>query len=118
MRRLSRQICEAVTSALKGEKVVPPEAGRILWNTFQRLSLTRTYHPAGPNALQPSEVEAWCRMMRLPLEPRHISIIMDMDRAWLDAVYAKTRRAQDGVKSLPQRSSQPLTAALTDLLLG
>ncbi|MBJ2152026.1 hypothetical protein [Paracoccus sp. IB05] len=79
MRRLSRLHCNAVTDALQGEKVRPPQAGLILWNTFQRLSLTRTYHPAGPNALQPSEVEAYCRMMRLALEPRHISILMETD---------------------------------------
>ncbi|NPD14461.1 hypothetical protein HOY34_04510 [Xinfangfangia sp. D13-10-4-6] len=118
MRRLSRQLSAAVTAALKGENVRPPEAGRLLWNTFQRLSLTRTYHPAGPNALQPSEVEAYCRMMRLALEPRHISILMEMDRAWLDQAYAKNQRAPEGMKTLPQRSSQPLTAALADLVLG
>lgn len=118
MSRLSRQLCAAVTASFAGGKARPPEAGRILWNTFRRLSLTRTYHAAGPNPLQPTEIEAFCRMMRLPLEPRHVAILLEMDRAWLDQAYAKTRRGPEGMKMLPPRSNQPLTAALADLVLG
>lgn len=116
--RLERQLCAAVRASLAGEKARPPEAGLTLWNAFQQISATRTYHAAGPNPIQPSEIEAFCRMMRLPFEPRHLRIIMAMDQAWLDRAYAVTKAPVAGVKILPPVSKQPLNAALADLVLG
>lgn len=118
LNRLKKQLCAAVMAALTGRKVRPPEAGLELWNAFQRLSATRTYHPAGPNPIQPSEIAAWCQLMRMPLEPRHVDIITAMDAAWLDQAYARDRAAPDGVKTLPPVSQVPLTAALFDAVLA
>ncbi|MCL4065093.1 hypothetical protein M3484_00690 [Pseudomonas sp. GX19020] len=56
-------------------------------------------------------------MMGLAMEPRHISILMEMDRAWLDQVYAKERAKASGQKTLPPMSKQPLSAALLDVML-
>ncbi|MBB1498459.1 hypothetical protein [Paracoccus sp. MC1862] len=117
MDRLQNQLCAAVKAALAGGKVRPPEAGIELWKAFQRLSATRTYHPAGPNPIQPSEIAAWCQLMRMPLEPRHVEIILAMDGAWLDQAYARDR-TPDGVKTLPPISQQPLTVALLDAVMG
>lgn len=114
---LKKQLCAAVAASPAGRKVRPPEAGIALWNAFQRLSATRTYHPAGPNPIQPSEVLAWCQLMGIPLAPRHVDIILAMDEAWLDQAYARDRTA-DGVKTLPPISRQPLTAALLDAVMG
>ena len=118
MSPLSRQLCAAVKAHLTGRKVPPPEAGVLLWNAFQRLSSTRTYHMAGPNPLQPSEIEAFCRTMRLPLEPRHVAILMEMDRAWLDQAYAGKAAEAKGVKTLPPVSQRSLSAALFDAVVG
>ncbi|MDS9467950.1 hypothetical protein RGQ15_10270 [Paracoccus sp. MBLB3053] len=117
MDRLKKQLCAAVKASLTGKKAYPPEAGRDLWNAFQGLSGTRTYNPAGPNPIQPSEIAAWCQLMRLPLEPRHVEILIAMDAAWLDHAYARTK-APDGVKVLPQISQMPITTALLDAMMG
>lgn len=114
--RLSRQLCAAVTAALSGARVRPPEAGRPLWNAFQRLNATRTYHMAGPNPISFAEVEAFARLMRLPLEPWHVTILMDMDAAWLAG--AQRAKVPEGVKTLPPVSQQPLSAALLDVVMG
>lgn len=115
MDRLKQQLCAAVRASLSGKPARHPEAGRELWNAFQRLSATRTYHPAGPNPIQPSEILAWCDLMRLPLAPHHVDIIMAMDRAFLDHV---TSRAPAGVKAMAPVSETPLTAGLLDAILG
>ena len=115
--RLSRQLCAAVTAALSGARVRPPEAGRPLWNAFQRLNATRTYHMAGPNPISFAEIEAFARLMRLPLEPWHVTILMDMDAAWLTQATARAK-VPEGVKALPPISKQPLNAALLDVVMG
>ncbi|MGA0617415.1 phage tail assembly chaperone [Paracoccus sp. KR1-242] len=117
MDRLTKQLCAAVKAALAGQKVAPPEAGRAIWNAFHSLSGTRTYNPAGPNPIQPSEMAAWCQLMRLPLEPRHVAALLAMDVAWLDHAYSRTK-APDGVNVLPPISKMPLTTALLDAMLG
>ncbi|MDQ7775532.1 MAG: hypothetical protein Q4615_06285 [Paracoccus aminovorans] len=117
MSSLSRHLCAAVTSTLRGEKIRPPEAGLLLWNAFQGLSATRTYHPAGPNPIQPSEIAAWCRLHRLPLAPHHVDILLAMDQAWLDHAYAAAK-TPPGVKVMAPVSATPLTAALLDVVLG
>lgn len=117
MDRLKKHLCAAVTAALRGEKGSPPEAGLLLWNAFQGLTATRTYHPAGPNPIQPSEIAAWCHLHRLPLAPRHVEILLAMDQAWLDHAYAAVKRPE-GVKALPPVSKTPLTAGLLDAMLG
>lgn len=117
MNRLSRQLCDAVSTNLSGQKARPPEAGRDLWNAFQRLSATRTYHAGGPNPVQPSEVLAWCQLTRQPLDPGHVEIIFAMDRAWLERAYSGAK-VRDGVKTLPPISAHPLSAGLLDAIMG
>lgn len=114
--RLSRQLCAAVTAALRGDRVKPPEAGLPLWNAFQRLNTTRTYHMAGPNPISFAEVDAYCRLMRQPLEPRHVEVLLAMDQVWLEHAYAKTRQPPEGVKTLPAVSNHPISAALLDTM--
>ena len=117
MMRLSRQLCQSVRVSLAGGSAPPPEAGLPLWNAFQGLTATRTYHAAGPNPIQPSEILAWCQLHRLPLGPQHVEILLAMDQAWLDHAYAAVKAPQ-GVKVLPPISKTPLTAGLLDALLG
>ena len=116
--RLSRQLCAAVTAALSGGKVVrTPEAGLPLWNAFQRLNATRSYHMAGPNPISLAEIEAFTRLMRQPLEPWQVTILLDMDAAWLGQAM-KGAKVPEGVKALPPISKQPLNAALLDVVMG
>ncbi|WP_353428934.1 phage tail assembly chaperone [Paracoccus denitrificans] len=117
MNRLRKQLCAAVTASLTGQKGNPPETGRALWNAFQGLSVTRTYHPAGPNPIQPSEVLAWCQLHRMPMEPRHVEILLAMDQAYLDHAYAAAKRPE-GVKAMAPVSKTPLTAGLLDAMFG
>lgn len=117
MDRLNRQLCAAVKSSLAGGSGRLPEAGLLLWNAFQGLSATRTYHAAGPNPIQPSEILAWCQLHRLPLVPQHVQILLAMDQAWLDHAYAAAKAPQ-GVQVLPPISKTPLTAGLLDAILG
>lgn len=118
MNALSRQLCAAVRAGIAGEKIRPPEAGIVLWNAFQRLSASRTYHAAGPNPLQPSEIEAFCRVTHLPLEPRHIVVILNMDQAWLEAVHSAQAQRVGGQKALPQVSKHALTPTMFDVAFG
>ena len=118
LRRMERQLCDAVRASLRRERANPPEAGVMLWNLFHRLSNLRTYHAAGPNPIQPGEVVAYCVLMRLPLEPHHARILFAMDAAWLDQAHALARAAPDGVKALPPISKRPISAALLDAVLG
>ncbi|WP_323716958.1 phage tail assembly chaperone [Paracoccus aminovorans] len=114
---LKKRLCASVVATLRDEKDRPPEADLLLWNAFQRLSATRTYHPAGPNPIQPSEIAAWCQLHRLPLAPHHVDILLAMDQAWLDHAYAAAK-TPPGVKLMAPVSTTPLTAALLDVVLG
>lgn len=116
--RLSDQLCAALEAHLQtGARPRPPEAGMPLWQAFCALSRARTYHAAGANPISFEAIDAWARMMRLPLEPGHVRIIAAMDDTWLRHANAR-RAAPDGVKTLQQRSSQPLTPALLDIVMG
>ncbi|MFD1341450.1 phage tail assembly chaperone [Litorisediminicola beolgyonensis] len=92
---------------------MPPEGSEPLWNAFLQLSRARSCGPAGPNALAFTEIDAWARLMRVPLEPHHVSALLEMDRVWMDRAYSKSA-APPGAKTLPQRSDHKLTAAMFD----
>lgn len=118
MRRLKKQLCEALREQLSGKLAKPPEAGLLLWNLFAELSGRRTYFQGGANPIQPSEIEAYCRLMRQPLEPHHVEILFALDAVWMEAVMSRSNEAPDGVKTLPQRSSHGITPALFDAAFG
>ncbi len=111
-----KPIIAALRAHLAGSRNRPPDGSAPIWNAFMQLSGARTFNAVGPNPISFTEIEAHCRLMRLPLEPRHIEVVLAMDQAWLDHAYAKTRRAPDGVKTLPPVSKQPLSAALFDAM--
>ena len=116
MTRLHRLLCAALEAHLAGGKPRPPEGSGILWGAFLALSRARTCGPAGPNPISFTEIEAWSRLTRTPLEPQHVEIITAMDAIWMEKVYARSN-APEGVKALPQRSEHGLTPALFDLVV-
>ena len=115
--RLHRLMCAALEANLAGGKPRPPEGAGILWGAFLALSRTRTCGPTGPNPISFSEIEAWARLTRTPLEPRHVETLVEMDRLWMERAYAR-QDAPEGVKQLPQRSEHGLTPKLFDLAVG
>ncbi|GAB1364677.1 hypothetical protein MASR1M32_39130 [Rhodobacter sp.] len=113
MPRLQHLILAALRSHLSGGKGRPPEAGVILWNAFGQLSEQRGWHAHGPNPITYADLEAWCRLMRLPLDSDHIKILIDMDRTWLEHTATKLNPGKDA----PQRTSaSPLSANLFDAM--
>ena len=62
-----------------------PDAGKLIWQAFVALSRSRSYSSAGPNPINFQEIEAWCRLMRIPLGPHHVEMICALDQAWLRA---------------------------------
>lgn len=119
MNRQHRQIVATLQKQLAGAKVrLPPEAS-ILWDAFSDLSQARTWHGHGANPISYPDIEAYCRIMRLPLEPHHVKTLMAMDRVWLAHVSAQmVRGGKDGVKRLAPASKHKLTPQLMDALLG
>lgn len=84
MTRLERQLTETLRKHLAGNPVAVPEGGRLAWRWFTDLNAARSYGMAGPNPISYAEIEAYARLHRWPLEPRHVDLITAMDGAWLD----------------------------------
>lgn len=115
--RLQRQMVAALKAHLVSDaRPNIPEAGRLLWGFFVDLSGTRTYHPAGPNPISYSEIEAYARLVRLPLQAHHIDIIRALDRAWLDHA---AKRDTTGLTAVPPTARRgKTTAAMFDAMYG
>lgn len=115
--RLTRQLVTALETRLKRQPAARvPEAGRLLWSAFNELSRARSWNQFGPNPIAMTEIEAWARMAGLPLQRRHISVIVALDEAYLDHVHSA--KPPEGVKLAPQVSQHGITAALFDLAVG
>lgn len=83
------------------------------------LSHARSYSAYAPNPISFVEIDAWCRLMRIPMRPIDVAIICAMDRAFIDAWCSKRdMKGPEGVKTLPPVSKQPLSAALLDAVMG
>lgn len=54
------------------------------WQWFVHLSRTRSSNGYSPNPISYAEIEAYARLYRWPLEPRHVDMILAMDQVWLD----------------------------------
>ncbi|EYD70508.1 hypothetical protein Lokhon_03141 [Limimaricola hongkongensis DSM 17492] len=80
------------------------------------MSRTRSTGANGPNAITFTEIEAWSRLTRTPLEPHHVETITAMDEVWMAKVYAR-QNLPEGTKALPQRSKEAMTPTLFDLAL-
>lgn len=117
MNQLKKQMCAALKTILAGGRAEVPSAGQQIMDAFLALSRARSIGPLGPNPISWEAVAAWVALMRVPLEPRHVDIIMALDDVWMSHAFSRAERA-DGVKPLPPISQQPLTAALLDAVMG
>lgn len=96
------RLSEALARHATGAPLRVAEADRWLLSRFAELSATRTYHGAGPNPISYSEIEAYARLSRWPLEPRHVAAIRDLDQAWLKA---QATRSGTPAKASPKPSA-------------
>lgn len=117
MNRLTEQLRFVLRAHLAGSAAQIPEAGIPLWLAFLHLSAARSVTMAGPNAIRFSEIEAYARLMRMPLAPHHVEVILALDAEWLNHAYAKAK-APEGVKTLPPLSKTPLSAGMLDAMFG
>jgi len=114
MTNLERLLVGCLHNHLSGKRGTVPEAGRLLWKWFADLSATRTYHAAGPHPISYAEIEAYARLMRWPLEPRHVELIRALDRVWLE--YAHPARSIPAA-SYP-RNAPEITEEAFDAVFG
>jgi hypothetical protein len=109
------RLVDLLRSHLAGSPLRIPEAERLAWGWFVDLSATRTYHATGPSPIGYAEIEAYARLMRWPLEPRHVQLIRALDTVWL----THARRQQDGpAKPTPRSSGQTVNPAAFDAVFG
>lgn len=115
MDKLGKQLCKALEASMRGKKVRTPDAGGELLDAFLALSRSRSIGPHGPNPITWEAVAAWSQTMRVPIQPRHAEIIMALDDVWLSNA---TKRAPEGVKTLPPISEHSLTKGVLDAMIG
>jgi hypothetical protein len=118
-RRLSQLMCDALRGHLAGRSPRPPDAGLLIWRVFGDLAGRRTWHAHGPNPISHGEIEAYCRVMRLPLAPHHVDLILALDRVWLEHSINTLRAGTGGNRpEVPQVSQRPLSPDLFDAMTG
>lgn len=118
---LEKLLCAELKRQLEtkgSDKLSIPAGGELLWRWFCDLHATRTYHFAGPNPISHAEIEAYARLQRWPLEPRHVALIRAMDEVFLRHAAQKRAVAPEGTKAMPPVSTTPLTAGMLDAIFG
>jgi hypothetical protein len=60
-----------------------PAGADALWRCFVDLCATRQWADGRPCPITYQEIDAYCRVMGAPLEPRHVQILRRLDLAWL-----------------------------------
>jgi hypothetical protein len=66
-----------------------PAGGELLWKWFMALHKTRQGGMNGPQPITYAEITAYSRIYSLPIEPRHVAILIAMDQEYLETVYKK-----------------------------
>lgn len=115
--RLKSQMVTALRGHLKSTHTAPPvpEAGLVLWNAFQEMDETRSFHSAGPNPISYAEIESWGRLKGYPLQPRHVEIIRAMDVALIEHFNAEAKRRDEANR---RRRGAKMTPAMFDAATG
>lgn len=121
MDRLKHQLVAAISAQHNGRRLNIPVAGILLWNLYQQIAASRTYHSAGPNPISFTEIEAFARLHRWPLRPHHIGILRAMDNAVLEDAYRKQKERMKGKEAFASHryaKAQPLTADAFDVVFS
>jgi hypothetical protein len=99
-------------------RVMLPAGGDLIWRWFIDLNKSRSRHTTGPNPITYAEIDAYSRLTRWPIEPRHLEILMAMDRVFLAFSNRPAQQAPEGVKIASPISQVPISAGLLDALFG
>jgi hypothetical protein len=121
MANLQKLLCAELKRQLEAKGVAVmaiPAGGELLWRWFLDLSRTRRAGLAGPEPISYSEIEAYARSTRWPIEPRHVAVLRAMDDVWMEHARKRTTPAPEGVKAMRPVSSTPMTAGLFDAVFG
>jgi hypothetical protein len=89
-----------------------PDFARYWWQAFADLHAARQWHAHGPQPITLAEIEAWGRMNRVALAPRHVALLRAMDAVWLDET---SKPAPSATKNV---SARPLTPELFDAMFS
>lgn len=106
-------ILRAVRVFLAGGRLELPEGASVIWEMFVALHHTRGSSFNGAEPIRYAEIEAYARLMRWPLEPRHVELIRAIDQVWMERARA--------VEAEPEKKAGPrpvLTAAAFDAVWG
>lgn len=118
---LDKLLCAELKRQLEGKGVAMvaiPAGGELLWKWFMALHKTRQAGMNGPQPITYAEIAAYSRIYSLPIEPRHVAILIAMDQAYLETVYKKQPQAPEGIKVLPPVSSAAISAGSFDAMFG
>lgn len=110
---IERLLTAALRRHLAGEPLRIPEPGRLVWGWFADLSGARSYG-FGPNPISYSDILAYAKLHRWPLEPWHVEVIRSLDRMWLEHVRAAPPRSP----AAPRSSGQAVTPDAFDVIFG
>lgn len=115
----TKLICAELERQLATTNAVPrlPAGSELLWRWFAALNRGRTVGVTGLDPLQYSQIEAYARLSRWPIQPHHVAIIMTMDATYL-RFHARRQSNSESVKTLPPVSQVPLSAGLLDAMFG
>lgn len=91
--KLAETMAQSVTDYLAGSDARIPEGGEFYWTAFSELAGQRGSGQGGANPLAFSEIESWSRLMRVPMEPHQVRVLLAMDRAWLNCARARKSNA-------------------------
>lgn len=94
----------------------PPLPIQLVWSWFVALHAARTYGMAGPNPISFVEIEAYARLHRWPMEPRHVEVIRALDEEWLRQ--ATEALPADSKPAAPRSSGQAISPASFDAAFG
>ncbi|GAA5664520.1 hypothetical protein Brsp07_03012 [Brucella sp. NBRC 14130] len=112
--RLKMALVAALKRNLETKQAVHiPDAGRVLWQIYSDLAETRTWHMNGPNPISYEEIRSFCALQRWSLQPRHVAILRAMDGAYLEYVYSRQKKKDEGVKTIGKPTGD-LSPALFD----
>lgn len=115
--RFHRLLADRLTQSLRsGRPMRMPAGGEPAWSAFVDLSRTRGITPAGPAAIAYAEIEAHARLMRLPLEPRHVRAIVALDRAFL--AHARGSEKFSAREEIPEEARHGISPAAFDAVFG
>jgi hypothetical protein len=81
-----REMNERFSQGHLNPEIEPPEDGEHLWEWFWHLSGHRHQGMNGPQPLTYQDLETWSRMTGTLLLREELSILMQMDTAFLNAV--------------------------------